>query len=235
MQWWYDWNWSAAEQSFRRAIALNPNVAEAHLGLGHLLLSQRRAGDEGLQEIARARELDPLSRIANTLEAGYLIGRGQRGEGLSRLDKALEIEPDFWPAQLLVASLHQAAGETDKAIAAAQRAEQLSEGSAQATARLGTVLALGGRRDEAVGVLNRLVSRAQGRYVPPTMIAEVQCAIGDRTATLDWLDKALLARDTHLPFLMITPCLGALRGEPRFDALTKKLALPDRPPATGKL
>ena len=235
VQWWYDWNWSAAEQSFRRAIALNPNVAEAHLGLGHLLLSQRRSGDEGLQEIARARELDLLSRIANTLEAGYLIGRGQRGEGLSRLDKALEIEPDFWPAQLLVASLHQAAGETDKAIAAAQRAEQLSEGSAQATARLGTVLALGGRRDEAVGVLNRLVSRAQGRYVPPTMIAEVQCAIGDRTATLDWLDKALLARDTHLPFLMITPCLGALRGEPRFDALTKKLALPDRPPATGKL
>ena len=235
VQWWYDWNWSAAEQSFRRAIALNPNVAEAHLGLGHLLLSQRRAGDEGLQEIARARELDPLSRIANTLEAGYLIGRGQRGEGLSRLDKALEIEPDFWPAQLLVASLHQAAGETDKAIAAAQRAEQLSEGSAQATARLGSVLALGGRRDEAVGVLNRLVSRAQERYVPPTMIAEVQCAIGDRSATLDWLDKALLARDTHLPFLMITPCLGALRGEPRFDALTKKLALPDRPPATGKL
>jgi tetratricopeptide (TPR) repeat protein len=235
VRWWYDWDWAAAEQSFRRAIALNSNVAEAHLGLGHLMLSQRRAGDEGLQEIARARELDPLSRIANTLEAGYLIGRGQRSEGLSRLNKALEIEPDFWPAQLLLASLHQAAGETDQAIAAARKAEQLSEGSAQATARLGTVLALGGRRDEAVGVLNRLVTRAQERYVPPTLIAEVQCAIGERNGTLDWLDKALAARDIHLPFLMITPCLGALRGEPRFDALTRKLALPDKLPATGKL
>ena len=235
VQWWHDWDWDAAEQSFRRAIALNPNVAEAHLGLGHLLLSQRRAGDEGLREIARARELDPLSRIANTLEAGYLIGRGQRDEGLSRLNKALEIEPDFWPAQLLLASVHQGAGETDQAIAAAQRAERLSEGSTQAVARLGTVLALAGRRDEAVGVLDRLITRAQQRYVPPMMIAEVQCAIGERGRTLDWLDKALVERDIHLPFVMITPCLGALRGESRFDALTRKLALPDRPPATGKL
>ena len=235
VQWWHDWDWHAAEQSFRRAIAINPNVAEAHLGLGHLLLSQRRPGDEGLQEIARARELDPLSRISNTLEAGYLIGRGQRSAGLSRLDKALEIEPDFWPAQLLLASVHQGAGETDQAIAAAQRAERLSEGSAQAVARLGTVLALAGRRDEAVAVLDRLLTRAQQRYVPPMMIAEVQCAIGERGRTLDWLDKALVERDIHLPFVMITPCLGALRGEPRFDALTRKLALPDRPPASGKL
>jgi len=235
VQWWHDWDWAAAEQSFRRAIAINPNVAEAHLGLGHLLLSQRRAGDEGLQAIARARELDPLSRISNTLEAGYLIGRGQRDAGLARLNKALEIDPDFWPAQLLLASVHQAAGEIDRAIAAAQRAEQLSEGSAQAVARLGTVLALAGRRAEAVGVLERLMARAQQRYVPPMMIAEVQCAIGERERTLDWLDKALVERDIHLPFVMITPCLGALRGEPRFDALARKLALPDRPPGTGKL
>ena len=67
------------------------------------------------------------------------------------------------------------------------------------------------------------------------MIAEVHCAIGDRAQTLDWLDKALVERDIHLPVLMITPCVGGLRGEPRFDALSKKLALPDRPPATGKL
>jgi TolB-like protein/tetratricopeptide (TPR) repeat protein len=233
--WWHDWDWAAAEQSFRRAIALNPNVAEAHLGLGHLMLSQRRVGDDGLQEITRARELDPLSRISNTLEAGYLIGRGQRSAGMSRLNKALEIEPDFWPAELLLANVHQTDGATGKAIAAALRAEQLSEGSAQATARLGTVLALGGRRDEALAVLHRLVARAQERYVPPTMIAEVQCAIGERAGTLDWLDNALVVRDIHLAFLMITPCLGALRGEPRFDALTKQLGLPDRPPATGKL
>jgi DNA-binding winged helix-turn-helix (wHTH) protein/TolB-like protein/Tfp pilus assembly protein PilF len=233
--WWHDWDWAGAEASFRRAIALNPNVAEAHLGLGHLLLSQRRRGDEGLQAIVRARELDPLSRIANALEAAYLVGRGQRDQGLSRLNKAVEIEPDFWPAQLLLASVHQSDGETGKAIAAARRAEQLSEGSAQATARLGTVLALGGRRDDAVAVLHRLTARAQERYVPPTMIAEVQCAIGQRAETLDSLDKALAVRDIHLPFVKITPCLSALQGEARFDALIRKLRLPDGPPATGKL
>jgi tetratricopeptide (TPR) repeat protein len=235
VRWWHDWDWAGAEESFRRAVALNPNVAEAHLGLGHLLLSQRRRGDEGLQAIVRARELDPLSRIANALEASYLVGRGQRDEGMSRLSKAVEIEPDFWPAQLLLASVYQNDGETGKAIAAAQRAEQLSEGSAQATARLGTVLARSGRREEAVAVLRRLSARAQERYVPPTMIAEVQCAIGEREGTLDSLDKALAVRDIHVAFIKITPCLSALQGDPRFDGLTRKLRLPDSPPATGKL
>ena len=234
--WWHDWDWSAAEQSFRRAIALNPNVAEAHLGLGHLLLSQRRGGDEGLQAIRRARELDPLSRIANTLEAGYLVAAGRRDEGRSRLQKALQIDPDFWPAYLLLANLYQVEGEIGKAIDAARRAEQLSEGSVQAIARVGALLAAGGRRDEAQATLQRLLDATRERYVPPTMIAEVVCALGERERTLDWLDKAMAAHDIHLAFLKITPCLGALQGVPRFDAIVRKLSFPEgRAAGTGKL
>jgi DNA-binding winged helix-turn-helix (wHTH) protein/TolB-like protein/Tfp pilus assembly protein PilF len=236
--WWHDWNWPADEQSFRRAIALNPNVAEAHLGLGHLLLSQRRGGPEGVQGLLamqRARELDPLSRIANTLEASYLIAAGRRDEGLARVNKALQIEPDFWPAHLLLAGVHQAGGDSARAIEAARRAEKLSEGSAQAIARVGTLLAAAGRREEARATLERLLDAARERYVPPTLVAQLWCALGEREATVDWLDKALAARDVHLAFLKITPCLSALQGAPRYDALLRKLALPESPAATGKL
>lgn len=233
--WWHDWDWAAAEKSFRRAIALNPNVAEAHLGLGHLLLSQLRGGEEGLQAIRRARELDPLSRITNVLEASYLISLGRRDEGTQRLHQALEIDADFWPAQLLMANLLMNAGEPQKALAAARRAEQLSEGSAQATARLGTLLVRSGNRTEALAVLQRLLDLSRERYVPPTVIAELYCALGDKERALDGLEQAHAARDIHLPFLKITPCLGALQGGRRFDALVRQMKLPERTSSTGKL
>jgi TolB-like protein/DNA-binding winged helix-turn-helix (wHTH) protein len=42
MRWWAQWDWAGAEQSLRRATLINANLAEAQMGLGHLLCSQQR-------------------------------------------------------------------------------------------------------------------------------------------------------------------------------------------------
>jgi len=51
----------------------------------------------------------------------------------------------------------------------------------------------------------------------------VRCALGDRMQTLDALEQAYAAPDVHLPFPKITPSLGALQGEPRFDESLRRL------------
>ena len=61
----YDWNWQEAEKEFKRAIALNPNYATAHLWYGDYLDRMGRF-EEGLLEYNRARELEPLSLAINT-------------------------------------------------------------------------------------------------------------------------------------------------------------------------
>ena len=55
-----DFDWAVAEGEHRRAIEINPNYATGHNWYGfHLQMAGRF--DEGLKEMLRARELDPLS------------------------------------------------------------------------------------------------------------------------------------------------------------------------------
>src|SRR5882724_1495244 len=56
----YDWDWAAAERELKRAIELSPNDEVAHTVYAYYLHSMGRA-DEGLAEMKRAYELNPLS------------------------------------------------------------------------------------------------------------------------------------------------------------------------------
>ena len=223
VRWWYDWDWPGAEQSFRRAIELNPNLSDAQLGLGHLLCSRQRC-DEGFAHVRRSRELDPMSLIANVIEASYLLQRGARDESRERVDGALRIAPRFWPAHQFLAALHFSAGDPDKAIDELRIAQSLADRSAQPTAHLGAVLARSGRPEAAREMLQKLLALGERRYVPPTLVASVYCALGSHAQALDWLDKAQAVRDVNLPFL--TVCSVELAAEPRFRALLDKARLP---------
>jgi TolB-like protein/tetratricopeptide (TPR) repeat protein len=224
IRFWYDFDWPGAESKFREALALNANVVEAHFGLGLLLLSLDRP-DEGFSHIRWARELDPLSLILNTLEAGFLIDRGQRAEAASRLQRVFEIEPDFWVAHLTQAGLYMAEGRADEALAAVRRADALADGSSQATAVLGLILVRLGKRDEARAVLARLVALQRTRYVPPTTVAAIAAAFGDAGPALDALELAYAVRDTRLVYLKDDGRWSTLRRQPRFVSLLRRMKL----------
>jgi TolB-like protein len=59
------WDFSAAAPEYKRAIELDPNSSVAHAGYGYYFHFLGQA-DKALQEMQRARELDPLSlKVAN--------------------------------------------------------------------------------------------------------------------------------------------------------------------------
>ncbi len=229
VKFWYEWDWPGAEKAFRRAIELNPSVWEAHLGLGHLLSSLGR-GDEGFPHIQRGRELDPMSMITNTLEAGYLLGRGRRAEADQRIARALELDPEFWVGHLTMASFHMADKQPAQAIESLRTAERFSEGqSTQATALLGFLLARTGQRDGAQAVLDRLLQLSKQRYVPPTSIAVVYAGLGDKGKALDYLERAYDVRDLRLAFMKVDGRWGPLKEEQRFQSLLKTMKLDTGP------
>src|SRR5215204_5775842 len=78
---WYDWDWSAAEIQYKRALELDPNNAIAHLDYAHLLSNTARH-TEALAEVKRARELDPLSPRVGALEGQFLLHAGRTDEAL---------------------------------------------------------------------------------------------------------------------------------------------------------
>jgi DNA-binding winged helix-turn-helix (wHTH) protein/TolB-like protein/tetratricopeptide (TPR) repeat protein len=224
IRYWYDFDWPGAERMFRDSLVLNPNVVEAHFGLGLLLLSLDRP-DEGFSHIRRARELDPMSLILNALEAGFLLDRGQRDEAAARLKRLFEIEPDFWVAHLTQAGLYLADNKPDLALQAARRADALADGSTQAAAMLGVMLVRAGRRDEAQALLARLIELGRTRYIPPTTVAAIHAALGDVTPALDALDRAYAVRDTRLVYMKDDGRWSGLRQQPRFVALLHRMKL----------
>jgi tetratricopeptide (TPR) repeat protein len=60
VDWCCEWNWSTAETSLKRAVALDSRFAAAHVTLGHAL-SQLRRHDEAAALALRARQIEPLS------------------------------------------------------------------------------------------------------------------------------------------------------------------------------
>ena len=56
----HDWNWTAPEAGYRRALQLNPSASDAHMQYGFYLACLGRS-EEALRETRRALALDPLS------------------------------------------------------------------------------------------------------------------------------------------------------------------------------
>lgn len=231
---WFDFDWPGAEREFRRALAINPNIAMAHFGLASLLLNQDRT-DEGFVQMRTARELDPMSPVLNTLEAAYLLEAGRRDEARARLNRALDIAPRFWLAHCTQGLLLLADQQPDNAIAEMRNAVSLADGTSRPSALLGVCLARLGQVEEARAILNQLLALEKTRYVPPTSLASVYAALGEVRPALDALDRAFLTRDTRLTFLKDDPRLAGLREEPRFVALILKLKLDQFGPGLAPL
>ncbi len=221
---WYDWDWAAAEAAFQRGIALQPNFADLHFGYAALLSNLGRH-DEALRESRRARELDPTSSLYVALEASFVAYAGHRDEARLQVQGVLRKQPKFWIAHLALGWLDADARHYADAVGAFRAASDLSGGSQQAVSMLGFALARAGREREARALLTSLLQRAQREYLPPTSIASIYCGLGDTGQALTWLERGYAARDVRMSFLKVDSRWDALRGEPRFVALMHAMKL----------
>jgi eukaryotic-like serine/threonine-protein kinase len=90
----YDWDWSGGEREFQRAIALNPSSARAHQAYGFVLLVATGRFEEGIVELKRALELDPLSLLINRNLGRALLAARQYDQAIEQERKALELDPN---------------------------------------------------------------------------------------------------------------------------------------------
>ena len=231
----YDWDWSAAEAEFQRAIALNPNYAIAHHWYGQFLRLMGREEDSML-EGQKALELDPRSLIIN-VEAGLPYHYSQRyDETLSHFRKALELDPNFAPAHHDIGWVLEAQGKYAEAIEEFERAVQISDVAALWSS-LGHAYGIAGRKQDARRVLQRLHAIAEQHYVAPGYEATVDVGLGDYDRAMDLYERWYAKRNWAMLWFRIGHNLKPLRGTPRFEALLKKMNFPPLPrgPAAATL
>jgi len=219
---WYEWDFSAAENQLKRALELNPNSADAHWAHGHLLSNLGRHA-EGLAEINRARELDPLNLIVNMTEGQMLLYAGHTDNALAVLQKTFELDSKLWLTHMVAANAYIEKGMFEEALAEAREAKELNGRSSVPISLVGYALAKSGKQGAARAVLEELRKLSNQRYVPPIQIAMVYAGLGERDETLAWLERGFKERNAGLVFLKVDPKWNSMRDDPRFQDLLRRI------------
>ncbi|HWW59783.1 MAG TPA: protein kinase [Thermoanaerobaculia bacterium] len=221
VRWWFDWDWEGAEEAYRRAIDLNPNYATAHDGYSMLLCARGRF-DEAIEQITRASDLDPLSRII-AVHGGWPFYFARDFESATRrFRKALELDEHFIPAHGWLGMALGQQHRYQEALDAFHRALEVDR-IPILTAMLAHAHAIAGDRDEAVRLLDALRAESATRYISPYDIAVVHAGLGDRERALRQLSVAVDDRSAWMVFLNVDPRLDGLRQEPAFAEIASRL------------
>jgi len=219
---WYDWDWNAAENQYKRALELNPKSADA-LQFYALLLSNTGRHSEALAKIKRARGLDPLNLRINALEGLFLLHAGETVEAISSLQKTLELDPNYRLANMFAARALAEKGMFAEAEVLSKKAIELSPDSSEPIAYDAYASAKSGKTAQARASLDKLLKLSKTRYVPPYNIALVYNGLGETDKTLEYLERAFDERDARIIFLKVEPKWNNLHYEPRFIDLIKRM------------
>lgn len=219
---WFEWDWPAAEKYLTRAVTLAPNNAEAHIFLAHLYSNLGRK-QEALTHARRARELNPISPLIGALEGMFLSDQGESEAAVRRLEEVVTLDPGFWLSHHLLANALIDAGKYEASLVESAEAKRLSPLQTLSDTFSAIALARLGRKDEARAILKSLSAMAQRIYVPPSHLAMIETALGDRDKAFAHLDAALSVRDARLVLLNIDPKWNDLRADPRFQAALRRM------------
>ncbi len=223
----YDWNFAEAERSFKRAIELDPNNSSAHFRYGQIYLAPVGRLAEGLAEIKRGHDLEPLDmNMGTTLAWAYFI-TGQKDKALEQARKTYDLEPSHPLGRWILCQLYTESGMYAEAIAIAEQWLQSDPTNQFALRDGGMAYAKAGRRDKAEEMISRFRDLAKTQYVPACRIAAIYGALGEKDKAFAELDKSFAARDWELFRFNVDTYWNSLRDDPRFASFVKRLNLPE--------
>ena len=220
----YDWDWPAAEREFKRAIELNPHYATAHHWYAEYLNTQGRH-DESLREIERAAELDPLSLIINTDSGKCLYMARRYDEAVEQLRRTLELDPSYFMARIWLGLAYEGKGLHGEALAEFEKAKALSEDMMWAQGYTAYVYGVQGRRSEARKLVHELLAPSRQDQIDPTAVVSAYIGLGEKDQAFAWLEKEYQTRSVGLTSLKVFPVYDALRDDPRFADMMRRVGL----------
>ena len=185
--------------------------------------------DESIVEMQRARELDPFSLAINTdlgLQAYYMH---RFDAAIEQYLKTLEMDPSSAQLHLYLVSAYVARGRYEDAFAEQQKWINLAAGSADLKAKRGQDLAslkkayaLFGER----GAWQKWLEIVEGDPASgPAGIASYYALLGENDRALELLERSYVQREELLLYLKVDRYWDALRSDPRFHDLLRRVGL----------
>ena len=246
-----------ARRDAEKAVAIAPELAEAHAALGWVRFLAEWKFAEGFRELKRAKELSPANPTANDLLARVIVYMGRIDEAERQAREAVELDPLSVSAQFNLARVLFYAGKLDEADAAGRKMAELQP-SAASNGRWQVLVAvqrgdgekalreaqleprqihnrfcasaaydLLGDHQAADAVLTDLIANSRDRLA--YQIAQVYAIRNDADKAFEWLQIAFDNHDGGMLSLAVEPLLRGLRDDPRYKNLVAKVGLPTTP------
>jgi len=190
-------NLRAAEDASRKALELDPNLAEAHVARG-LAISLDKKYDEAQREFETAIRLDPKLFDAYYFYARACFQQGKLELASHMFEQAAQVNPDDYQAPSMLAMVYEGQGRAAEAEAAHRRALRVIEKH-----------------------LELHPDDARALYLGATDL----CQLGQRARSLEWARMALAIDPEDAGILYNVACVYSLQGqiEEAIDCLEKAI------------
>lgn len=227
----FNFDWKGADDEYKKAIALNPNLDSARFRYAYYLAILGR-NNEALREINEAEKRDPINKTGILLWKGSILTQARQFEkAIKTYEEARKLSPNGTADNFSLGYAYAGKGSTEEAISYYKKSIETLGGEEKYSQPLVYLAAAyakkPGKREEALKVLSRLESSDQ--YVSPSIIAVLYTALGDKDKAIKELEKAYRERDLLLRFIGVGYEYDALRGDPRFKDLIRRTGLPNAP------
>jgi tetratricopeptide (TPR) repeat protein len=181
---------------------------------------------QAISECQAALELDPLSsNIGHYLGRLYYFAR-QDDLAIGQLKRTLELDPHGFWVNFFLAVVYERKGMFDDAVNHWSRTATLAGAPVEVLVALRKIYAEAGYR----GFRGRML--AWEETVAPNPVGSSSLALGfarlgEKERSLIWLERAFDAHTRDLIYMKVEPAYDGLRGNPRFTALLRRMALLD--------
>ncbi len=202
----FDWDWPGAELEFRRALDLNPNLAQTRHWHA-MFLATRRRFDEALAEIGRARDLDPLSLVVQCGVGRILHFAGRYAEAEAEFGRLLNLDPSFSRARLDLTMTLFALGRYREAREGLERTDSSSLGASR-DVFTGYAAAMEGDLATARRALDALREHLRRGEVAPDQIVPLPIILGEMDEAYQLVVEAIRLKSTILVYVNVEPLVG---------------------------
>jgi tetratricopeptide (TPR) repeat protein len=175
-----DASYPKAEAAANRALAINPNLAEAHTSLAVVTYSYHLNWTEAEQHFKRAIALNPSYATAHQWYGRYLSAAGRLDEAVTEARIAHDLEPfSLTIYSDYVRSLYYA-GKLDQAHSEALKLYDMDRTFARAWYELGLVLEEQGKLDEAIAAFRNALKISPDNITALTALGHAQALAGKK-------------------------------------------------------
>jgi len=206
-----------AEEYARRALALDPDLAEAHIAMG-TLCSDKYDYNAAAREYRKATELDPDSGYAAD-QLSWALGYQQPPDAVgaeAAARKAIRLQTSLYPAYYHLGRALLLQKRYDEALAAFEQMRQIAPLANSADLGIGQVYLAKGEYDRALKAMMASFKPAGINYY---WLGATYAAKGDRAKALETMQKAFQAGFADFAAIDDSPYFDSLRHDPHFQQM----------------